>query len=72
MKKRPAVFDTSSEVTKKKRGKDINAEPEMIELKRMIRAGELSGGRTVKELSDHTPTRGAALEVYLKKTSVSY
>ena len=30
------IFDTSSEVTKKKTVRDINAEPEMIELKRMI------------------------------------
>jgi hypothetical protein len=27
--------------------RDINAEPEMIELKRMIRDGELDAGRTI-------------------------
>ncbi len=46
MKKR-TVFDTSSEVTKKKAVRDINAEPEMIELKRMIRDGELDAARTI-------------------------
>ena len=46
MKKR-TVFDTSSQVTKKKAVRDITAEPEMIELKRMIREGELDAARTV-------------------------
>jgi hypothetical protein len=41
------TFDTSSEVTKKKAAQDITAEPEMIELKRMIRAGELDAARTI-------------------------
>jgi uncharacterized protein (DUF1501 family) len=41
------TFDTSSEVTKKKAAQGINAEPEMIELKRMIRAGELDAARTI-------------------------
>jgi peptidyl-tRNA hydrolase len=39
------VFDTSCEVTKKKPVRDINAEPEMQELKRMIREGELDPRR---------------------------
>jgi hypothetical protein len=34
-------------VTKKKRVRDINVEPEMIELKRMIREGELDAARTI-------------------------
>ena len=46
MKKR-TIFDTSSEVTKKKAALDINAELEMIELKRMIRDGELNAARTI-------------------------
>ena len=47
MKNKRTVFDTSSEVTKKKRVRDINVEPEMIELKRMIREGELDAARTI-------------------------
>ena len=47
MKSKRAVFDTSSEVTKKKHIRDIDAEPEMVELKRMIRDGELDAARTV-------------------------
>jgi hypothetical protein len=43
------TFDTSDEVTKKK-GRDINAEPEMIELKRMIREGELNQARTIAKI----------------------
>lgn len=42
-------FDTSSQVTKKK-AMDISSEPEMIELKRMIRAGELDPRRTVENI----------------------
>ena len=48
MKNKRTIFDTSSEVTKKKATQDINAEPEMIELKRMVRAGELDRGRTAR------------------------
>jgi len=43
------IFDTSSQVTKKQT-RNISDEPEMIELKRMIRAGELDPGRTVKHI----------------------
>lgn len=49
------TFDTSSEVTKKKAVRDINAEPEMIELKRMIRAGELSAARTITTIKGGKP-----------------
>jgi hypothetical protein len=52
MKNEQAIFDTSSEVTKKKPVLDINGEPEMIELKRMIRAGELDADRV--RLSIHS------------------
>jgi hypothetical protein len=41
MKRQRTNFDTSSQMTKKKRVRDINAEPEMIELKLMIRDGKL-------------------------------
>ena len=51
-RKRRAAFDTSSQVTKKKGGPDIAAEPEMVELKRMIRAGELDAGRTAAHLKE--------------------
>jgi hypothetical protein len=44
-------YDISSDVTKKKTP-DINAEPQMIELKRMIRSGELDGERTIKIMSE--------------------
>lgn len=47
MKSKRTVFDTSLQVTKKKHVGDINAEPEMIELKRMIRNGELDAARTI-------------------------
>ena len=47
MKNKRTIFDTSSQVTKKKAVRDINAEPEMIELKRMIREGELDAARTI-------------------------
>lgn len=50
MKNKQTVFDTSSEVTKKNNVQAINAEPEMIELKRMIRAGELDAGRTIENI----------------------
>jgi len=35
-------------------GRDIAQEPEMIELKRMIRAGELGAGRTTGHLKEET------------------
>ena len=50
MKNKRTIFDTSSEVTKKKAARDISTEPEMIELKRMIRAGELDAARTIKTI----------------------
>jgi len=50
--KKHNLFDTSSEVTKKKAVRDIKAEPEMIELKRMIRAGELDAVRTIAIIRD--------------------
>jgi hypothetical protein len=41
-------FDTSSEVT----NRDINHEPEMIELKRMIREGDLDAARTIATIKE--------------------
>ena len=52
MKNKRTIFDTSCEVTKKKGVRDINAEPEMIELKQMIRAGELDANRATRHLKD--------------------
>ena len=49
MKKR-TIFDTSSEVSKKPATRDITIEPEMIELKRMIRSGELDADRAVTNI----------------------
>lgn len=46
------AFDTSSEVTKKKTARNINAEPEMIELKRMIRDGELDPDRVISKIKE--------------------
>lgn len=40
-----STFVTSDDVTKKKPARDISIEPEMIELKRMIRDGELDASR---------------------------
>lgn len=45
-------FDTSTEVTKKKTARDINAEPEMIELKRMIRDRELDPDRVIATVTE--------------------
>jgi hypothetical protein len=53
MKDKRIVFDTSSEVTKKKGAKDINSEPEMKELKKIF--GEMTGNgktRTEQYLKD--------------------
>ena len=46
MKKPPVIY-------RSKHDKDIAAEPEMVELKRMIRSGELSAGRTSEYLKGH-------------------
>ena len=52
MRKLTGVFDTSDEVTKNG-SRDINTEPEMIELKRMIRAGELDAKR-IRQIDQKT------------------
>ena len=44
------TFDTSPQLTKKKDVRDINAEPEMIELKRMVREGKLDTDQTIKNV----------------------
>ena len=52
MKDSRIIFDTSVEVTKKKNNSDINAEPEMVELKHMIRSGALCAN-----ISETLPTQ---------------
>ena len=42
----------------KKPGKDINKEPEMKELKRMIRKGELDPDRATEHLKDKATHKG--------------
>ena len=40
-------------IYRSKHDKNIAAEPEMVELKRMIRSGELSAGRTAEYMKGH-------------------
>lgn len=54
-KKKSNVVTLRSKRDRKKR-KDISKEPEMKELKRMIRDGELDSGRTLDQLEEKDKT----------------